>query len=185
MAFGLETRNSAFMPPRVANMLWIALIAALSVGGSLAFACAAPLAAISALAATRMDSRTGLALTVTAWLSNQIVGYGILDYPVTANSFAWGGAIGIAAVLAFLSARGIDTKRPPQIFGLALAFLIAFAAYELALYAAGFVLGGSDAAFSFAIVARIFAINAVAFAGLLLVHRLLVRYLPAREMLRA
>lgn len=185
MAFGLETRNSAFMPPRVASMLWIVLIAGLSVGSSLAFACAAPLAAISALAATRMDSRTGLALTVTAWLSNQIVGYGFLDYPVTANSVAWGGAIGIAAVLAFFSARAIDTKRPAQVFAFVLAFLAAFATYEFALYTAGFILGGSDAAFSFAIVARILAINAVAFAGLLLVHRLLVRYLPAGEMLRA
>jgi hypothetical protein len=84
--------------------LWIALIAALTVGGSVAFACAAPLAAIAALAALTMRRVEGVALVVTAWLANQLVGFGILDYPLDVSTFGWGGAIGAAAVGGFLAA---------------------------------------------------------------------------------
>lgn len=151
--------------------LWIALIAALSVGGSYVYACAAPLAAIAALAATRMDRASGLALVIVAWLANQAVGYGLLDYPQTADSFAWGGSIGLAAVAGFYAARRIAAAGLSQLLALGLALLAAFAAYELTLYAAGFVLGASDGAFTAEVVGQILAINAVSFAGLLLLHR--------------
>jgi hypothetical protein len=49
--------------------LWIALVAALAVGASLAFACATPLAAIAALASLTMRRVEGVALVVTAWLA--------------------------------------------------------------------------------------------------------------------
>lgn len=151
--------------------LWIALIAALSIGGSLAFACAAPLAAIGALAGAKMKSAEGVALVAVAWLSNQIVGYGILDYPMTANSFAWGAAIGVASIVAFYGARAVSGGAGASALALASPFLAAFAAYELALYGAGLVLGSSDEAFSVAVVERIFLINLASFAGLLLLHR--------------
>lgn len=154
-----------------AASLWIALIAALSVGGSYVFACAAPLAAIGALAAARMDRASGLALVIVAWLANQAVGYGLLNYPQTASSFAWGGAIGLAAVAGFYAARLIPAAGLPRLLALGLAFIAAFAAYELMLYAAGFVLGASDGAFSAEVVGQILAINAVSFAGLLVLHR--------------
>lgn len=155
----------------VAIGLWIALIAALSIGGSLAFACAAPLAAVAALAGAKMKSGEGLTLIIAAWLSNQIVGYGILNYPITADSFAWGAAIGVASVVAFFGARAVTVSAGASALALAGAFLAAFAAYEAALYGAGFVLGSSDEAFSMAVIERIFQINLVSFAGLLLLHR--------------
>jgi hypothetical protein len=154
--------------------IWTALIAGLSIVGSLVFACATPFAAIGALAASRMDREPGLTLVVAAWLSNQIVGYGILGYPRTVESFAWGAAIGLAAVLAFLGARVATAFAGTRPFGLASAFLAAFAVYELALYLIGTVLFTSDAAFSIAVVARILEINLVSFVGLLGLHWLAV-----------
>ncbi|WP_045836525.1 hypothetical protein [Hyphomicrobium sp. 99] len=154
-----------------ATGLWIALIAALSIGGSLAFACAAPLAAIGALAGSKMKSGEGLALVAAAWLSNQIVGYGLLDYPLTADSFAWGAAIGVASIAAFLGARAVSVATGSSLVALAGAFLAAFAAYEAALYGAGFILGSSDEAFSMAVVERVLLINLASFAGLLVLHR--------------
>ena len=55
---------------------------------------------------------------------------------------------------------------------MAMTMVAAFAGYEVALYAASFVLGGGNAAFAPHVIARIAAINAVALAGLLAVHRL-------------
>lgn len=52
------------------------------------------------------------------------------------------------------------------------AFLAAFALYELALYAASFILPGNAEAFSLPVVWRIFYVNALALAGLLIIHRL-------------
>lgn len=163
--------------PAVATTLWIALIAALSVGGSYAYACAAPLAAVAALAATKMDRGSGLGLVIAAWLASQAVGYGLLDYPQTANSFAWGGAIGLAAVAGYAGARSLAGARLPQVAALCLALVAAFVLYETALYAAGFALGASEEVFSLAVVGRILAINAVAFVGLLVLHRVAVQVL--------
>ncbi len=153
---------------------WTVLIAGLSIVGSLVFACATPFAAIGALAASKMDRRQGLMLVIAAWLSNQIVGYGILGYPQTAESFAWGGAIGLAAILAFAAAGAATAFAGRQLLGLAIAFLSAFAVYEFALYLTGTVLFASEDAFSAAVVARILEINLVSFAGLLGLHRLAV-----------
>lgn len=154
--------------------IWTGLIAGLSIIGSLVFACATPFAAIGALAATKMDREQGLLLVIAAWLSNQIVGYGILGYPQTAESFAWGAAIGIAAILALMGARTATAFAGTRSLGLASAILAAFAAYELALYLTGTMLFASEDAFSFATVARIFEINLVSFVGLLALHRLAV-----------
>jgi hypothetical protein len=155
----------------VASALWVGLVAGLSVLGSLAFACAAPLAAIAALAATKMRAAEGLALVAAAWLANQLVGYLLLDYPQTFESFAWGAAIGIAALAGFAAAHAVSRAGMPEVAALLLALGAAFVAYEATLFAATAVLSSSEEAFSIAIVGRIFAINAIAFAGLVLLHR--------------
>ncbi|HVZ04738.1 hypothetical protein [Hyphomicrobium sp.] len=174
MAFDLQTRDGEILATRAATIIWVALIAALSVGGSLAFACAAPLAAVAALAGCKMERGAGLALVVAAWLSNQVIGYGVLGYPQTFHSFAWGAAIGGASILAFFGAHAASASAGNRPLSLAIGFLAAFAIYEFALYLAGIPLSGSAEAFSMPIVTRIFEINVVAFAGLLIFHRLAV-----------
>jgi hypothetical protein len=100
-------------------------------------------------------------------------GYGVLGYPQTWDSFAWGGAIGIAAALAAASAVAVAARVAR--LGSAcviVAFLAAFAVYELALYAASFVLPTGVEAFSPPVVWRILYVNAIALVGLLALHRL-------------
>lgn len=150
----------------------IVLIAALGIVGSLAFACAVPLAAIAALAGLTMSRKTGLALVGTAWLSNQIVGFGFLHYPQTVDTVAWGAAIGISAIVAFLAVRAATGRlqgRSP-IVTLPAAFFVAFAVYQLILFVTGYPLEGSEATLSRDVVARVFDVNLVAYTGLLLVQ---------------
>jgi hypothetical protein len=151
--------------------VWIALVAALTVGGSLAFACAAPLAAIAALASLTMRGGEGVALVVTAWLANQLVGFGILGYPLDLSTFGWGGAIGAAAVAGFFAAQWVARPNVPSLFRFGLALVVSCAVYEIVLLTYGVVVGSSLAAFTPEIVARIFLINVIAFAGLLALHR--------------
>lgn len=147
----------------------IILISALSVLGSLAVACAAPLAAIAALAALAMSRKTGLALVGIAWLSNQIVGFAFLHYPQTVDTFAWGGAIGISAMVAFWATHMAMERlqRQSPLLTVPLAFLVAFAVYQFVLFVTGYPLEGSDATLSGDVVQRVFEINFVAFGGLL------------------
>ncbi len=176
-------RAQAVSAPAMASTLWIVLIAGLSVGGSYIYACAAPFAAVATLAAAKMDRATGLAMVVVAWVANQIVGYALLDYPQTANSFAWGGAIGIAAVSGYVAARSLTEVRANGMFALGIALLAAFVFYEAVLYTAGLVLDASDAAFSLEVVGRIFVINVVSFVALVAVYRVAkaLHWLPAKQ----
>ena len=148
---------------------WIGLLGSASIGFSLVFACAMPFVALVTLAALTMSRRDALIVTGAVWLANQAVGYAILDYPQTFDSYAWGVAIGIAVLLALAVARAIGERfeRSGPIISTGLAFLSSFAVYELALYAASFWLSSSDAAFSWATVGYILQVNALGFAGLI------------------
>jgi hypothetical protein len=70
-----------------------------------------------------------LAVVVTAWIINQAIGFGVLDYPVKLNTFLWGFAIGAAALIA--TAVSTLVRRLPSIGRLALALLAAYVAYEV------------------------------------------------------
>jgi hypothetical protein len=147
----------------VKRSLWILL----SVGFVLA--CATPFAAIAALADRNMPRRDAFSLVGLAWFANQIIGYGFLTYPRSWDGFAWGRAIGIAALLAAIAAVAVGRiPRPSPAGAIVAAFLAAFVSYELALHAASFVLRTGADAFSLPIVWRIL----IALAGSLALHRL-------------
>ncbi len=152
---------------------WIALLAAASLGFSLSFACAMPFAAIAGLTAACMNRRDAFLLTGLSWLTNQAVGYGILHYPTTWDSFAWGTMIGIAALAATQAAFSTQSllRRAHAALAAGAAFMAAFVAYEFLLYAATAFLPSGDEAFSMAVVLQILGINALAWAGLMALQK--------------
>jgi hypothetical protein len=162
--------NGGSAASQTGTTIWIALIAGLTVVGSFAYACAAPLAAVAALAALKMGRTEGLVLVVVSWLANQLVGFLLLSYPHTADSYAWGAAIGIGAVLGFLAARAATSANLSQPVALVVAFAVAFVVYQIALYLAGVAFGYEGDAFSAAIVGEVLAINLVAYVGFVLAH---------------
>jgi len=166
--FGFEAES---IPSAAKTSLWVLIVTLSSVAFSFAFACATPFAALGALASTQMKPRPGLALIVAAWVTNQFIGFVFLSYPRSWDSFGWGLAIGVAALVATLAAcRAAEIVRYPVVSAL-FAFATAFAVYELVLFAATALLPSSAAAFSLPVVARILAINCAAFVGLLFIQR--------------
>ena len=147
------SRTQAAHQPAPADVVrrgaWIGLLGGASIGFSLVFACATPFVALVTLAALTMSRRDAFIVTGAVWLANQAVGYGILDYPRTVDSYAWGIAIGVAVLLGLLTARAIGEQfeRRGPIVSTGIAFLSAFAVYELALYAASFWLSSSNGVF--------------------------------------
>lgn len=156
------------------DTLWVGVVSVASVLFSWALACATPFAAIATIAGTRMNIRGAMALTGVAWLANQLVGYLVLGYPTTWDSFAWGAAIGVASLVAVLCVTAIRRTFVADFASLGLGFVTAFLAYELVLLAATAILPSGDEAFSLSVVVDIFWTNVVALAGLLAMHGLAV-----------
>jgi hypothetical protein len=148
---------------------WIAVLTVASIAGSVVFACATPFAALAALAALYMNRRDAFIVTGVTWLANQAVGYGFLHYPQVWDSFAWGIAIGVGAMIA--TALAAEADRALRRFGWTLAvpavFAVAFAGYEITLYAATAVLPSDSSVFSLAVVLYSLKVKVVAFGGLL------------------
>lgn len=162
------------MPHEARRWLWILLLTAASVFVTLGMACATPFAALAALAALHMSRRDGLALVGIAWLADQAVGYGLLQYPRTAGSVAWGVALGMATVGALLVARALaDRLRDRGLLATgAAAFAGGFVAYQAVLVAATAVLPGEAEPFSLPVVGWVLRVNLLSLAGLLILHRL-------------
>lgn len=153
--------------------VWIALLAAASVAFSLGFACAAPLAAFAAIAALTMPRVQALLLVGSVWLVNQAVGFGVLQYPWTADCLAWGVASGAIALLATLgsawAARRVAPRAP---VAAGAAFLTAFTIHEGLFFIASVIVASGVENYSAAGIARIFLINAAAFGVLLVLNKL-------------
>ncbi len=167
---------------RMDRAIWIALIVTSGVCLSTVFACATPFAAVATVAALKLGRGDTIAVVGLVWLANQAIGYGFLGYPWTWDSAAWGLAIGAAAGLAVLAARGLSPARAAPL-AVSLPFVAAFTAFEFALYVAGFLLPGSDGAFSAAVIGHVFLINAVALCGLMAAFQLatLVGHLARKD----
>jgi hypothetical protein len=150
-----------------APMFCFALLAAACALASFAFACATPFAAFAVVAAAMLPLQPALLTVTAAWLVNQGIGFGMLRYPVDANTVAWGFSIGAAAlaatVLAHSMLRALPRAGTPP--ALACALLGAYVAYELFLFAVTPVLGG-EGAFTFAIVGRLGVLNLLWLIGL-------------------
>jgi hypothetical protein len=157
--------------------LWMALIAAASLVLSFAFACAAPFAALAALAALNLRRREAVIIVVASFLANQAIGFGALDYPRDALTFAWGVAMGAATLASLFTAEAAvrHLRNAHTLVRGGAVFLAAFLAYEAALYAATFVLGGAEAAFAASAIRQVFLIDATCFIGLLALDRALSR----------
>ena len=106
-------------------------LALATVGGSLVAACMMPFVAVTIVTAATMRRSLALTTILAIWATNQLLGFTVLGYPHTGYAFAWGGALGIASILAMLAGAIIMGEQNElstlRTFG---AFLIGFAVYE-------------------------------------------------------
>jgi hypothetical protein len=156
------------------HSLWLALLVLASVVFSLGLACAVPLAAFAAAAALSLSQRDALLLILLVWLANQLVGFTLLGYPWDASTFAWGAVLGVVAVFATWASQWVAKSlvHATHSFRFAATFLVAFAVYEAALFAVSTTMLGGTEIYTPIIQGRIFAINAAAFVGLLVLNQL-------------
>jgi hypothetical protein len=156
--------------------VWIAILAIASIALSAKLSCATPFAALATLAALYMNRTNGALMIGVVWLANQAVGYGFLNYPHEAESYAWGLAIGVAALAAFGAATlaAQHLARFGRFTMTALTVAAAFIAYETVLFAVTAILPASEAAFALPIVGQIGLVNALVLPGLIGLHYIAV-----------
>jgi hypothetical protein len=164
-----STVNAASFRP-----LWLGSLIAASAALTTVYTCIMPFAAFAVIAATTLSRGHAVALTAALWLANQAVGFGVLNYPWTAKTFAWGVAIGGAAVIGTLGAqwtvRCLGSFRSPA--QMVAAFVSAFALYQLTLYAVAVSMLGGTGAFAPRIIGQVLLVNAVTLVGLLGLNQL-------------
>lgn len=165
--------------------VWIAIITMASVACSLSFACATPFAAFAAAAALSLPRKQALFLVGSAWLANQLVGYGLLGYPQNANSFMWGAVIGGAALLATFAchkANGAFANLSKPVLTVVV-FVTGVLVYQAAMLLALFTPLGNIADFNVPMIKLVVGVDIVAFLGLLVVNELgrNVGLLPATQ----
>lgn len=182
-----DSRTAAGRTP----LLWVALFTAAATIASLLFHCATPYPALAALAAIHLNSRDGVLLMLASWVVSQGIGFCFMGYPWEAATALTAGAIGVAAVLGVLAAGAADAalRAGHVAVRLVVAYVVAFAAFKLAIAAASPAIGHTDAALSLEVVLRQFVRNAAILAGLYAAYRALIAAgvpaLPSRRAVAA
>jgi hypothetical protein len=168
--------------PRYAPLFCFLLLTAACALASFAFACATPFAAFAVVAAATLPLQSALLVTVAAWLVNQGIGFGLLHYPVDASTVSWGVVIGSAALAATVASMAVlrSTRQTSTTVALSVALIAAYAAYELALFAATPFLGGAED-FSTAIVGRLGLLSVLWLIGLVAVCEVVGLFNPIRS----
>jgi len=59
-----------------------------------------PLVAFAVMGGVMLNRRRAIAVAVTLWLVNQVIGFGLRGYPLSATAFTWGALMGIGTLLA-------------------------------------------------------------------------------------
>jgi hypothetical protein len=169
-----KTNSIASAWPR---LVWMAVLICSSLIFSVILSCATPFEAIGAAAAVTLGRRDALLSGGLTWFINQCVGYGMLGYPWTFNSVAWGIALGAATLLATLAAGGIYQMKTaiPKVFRFGIAFATAFMVFEAAIFVVALLFLGGLQDFTVGIVSHFFLINAATFLVLVVLYSLVTQ----------
>lgn len=150
--------------------IWLALFTLASVLFTLVFACSTPFSAFAAAAVLMLTRRHAIALMLFVWIANQAIGYGMLHYPETGDSFLWGGIIGIAAVGSAYVASAVHQRHffRSNLAHAAVVFLVAVCFYQAIMILSSFLLEGASIE-HIRIAWRVTMVDVLAFAGMMII----------------
>ena len=155
--------------------LWLGLLVGASMVFSLGLACAVPLAAFAAAAALSLSRRDALLLILLVWAGEPARRFHLarlIPGPRAPLPGEWRWASWPSLRPWPVSGWPDASVNARHAVTFAATFLIAFAVYEAALFAISATLLGGTEIYTAAIQGRIFAINAAAFVGLLVLNHL-------------
>jgi hypothetical protein len=106
-----------------------------------------PLVAFGVIAGSTLPPKRALSIVATIWLINQLYGYGLRQYPQTAESLSWGLVMGLGTLLV----TALAAIRPPfskltcrgHWLWVAIALVTGFLLLQSLILSLGFLLTGS------------------------------------------
>jgi hypothetical protein len=154
-----------------ARLVWMVMLTNAVIGAAFALSCVTPFAALAVALTGTVGLRASLRVVTIVWFANQLIGFVFFHFPLTANTFLWAVAIGMAALIttAVACAATKYTASAPVPVRLGVALLVSFAIYELTLLPAGIVLNGLDT-FQPSIVAQLAWINAASLVAMVVLN---------------
>ena len=160
-------------PSFLASLIWTLILTLGAIGVTFALSCVTPFAALAVALAGTIGLRASLRIVIVVWFANQVIGFGLFHFPLTANAFLWGMAIGGAAVATTIVASVVmkygSCWAAPLRLGVALP--LSFGFYEMTLLGAAVFLGGFET-FRPAVVAQLALVNAVSLVGMVVLNEL-------------
>jgi hypothetical protein len=171
----IRTPATADLSPATsaARLTWMIILTIAVVGATFALSCVTPFAALAVALAGTVGLRASLRVVTVVWIANQVIGFVFFHFPLTTNTFLWGFAIGIAALvttaIAAVAVKYLASAPPPLRLGVAL--LVSFASYEITLLVSAVFLGGFET-FAPSIVARLAWINAASLVAMVVLNEI-------------
>ena len=157
-----------------ANFIWLLTLTVAVVGATVALSCVTPFAALAVALAGTVGLHASLRVMMAVWLANQVIGFGLFNFPRTPDTILMGIAIGGAAAAGTLVAWLVlnRTLSRSVLLRLSVALLASFATYELTLLGAVVFLGDLET-FRPAILAELGFVNVVSLTGMIALNEIL------------
>lgn len=153
---------------------WLALLIVATLGLSYAFSCAMPFAALAAATALTLNRKQVVVFMLTAWAANQLVGFGLKDWPHDPSTLTWGVVMAVSAVVSGLVAS-FAVKEFAGCLPKTLAYIVtlfaAFVGFQFVLLLANLTPLGSMDTFTLASKSYVAMLNIVTFAGIIVASR--------------
>ncbi|WP_244350308.1 hypothetical protein [Thermostichus vulcanus] len=115
--------------------------------GSITYTCTLPFVTIGILTGTTLSRQKAIISTLMIWLSNQIFGYLLHNYPRTLDSFGWGIVLGISTLSVTLAASYRPLFTPDKLWRnylwIPLMLIVGFIGFQILIFLAGLGLGGT------------------------------------------
>jgi hypothetical protein len=156
-----------------ARLMWMVILTIAAICASLALSCVTPFAALAVALGGTVGLRASLRVIAIVWFANQFVGFAFFHFPLAANTFLSGFAIGIAALLTTIVAAIMTKYLSSSIAAVRLGVVLftSFLVYEIALFMGAVFLGGLET-FRPSIVADLAWINALSLVGMIVLNEL-------------
>lgn len=160
------------------SRVWFALLLAIGAFSSVIYP-HPPLVAFGAITGTTLKRKPAILIAMSIWLINQVYGYTLRQYPLTADSLLWGLMMGLGTLIVTVPASVRPSFSQKTLQGHCLWFgavaLIGFAAFESLILALDWLLIGSHM-LTWAITGSLFAKEVIWAIGLLLMHLSFIRF---------
>ena len=148
---------------------WLLLLGIATVALLLMFGCSTPFAAATSVSLLLVNFRSVILAVGIVWLVNQFIGFTLFNFPMTPNSFAWGGAILLCGIFGGICASIVtDCLKLGRIGQTFVAFHVTLFCYQIGYMFSSLFLNENYDAYTVSILLQVYRDELISLTILLL-----------------